>query len=100
MRMFVVVRIENSSDNHVPGVLQCFRQRLRGEVQTDSQYGAKLCRREGIAPSLSYKWSKEFLEAGNKQLSGETERQAVWWLRLGIAIERIKPGKPTQNGRH
>ena len=25
---------------------------------------------------------------------------AVWWLRLGIAIERIKPGRPTQNGRH
>jgi transposase InsO family protein len=25
---------------------------------------------------------------------------SVWWLRLGIDIERIKPGKPTQNGRH
>jgi transposase InsO family protein len=25
---------------------------------------------------------------------------AVWWLRLGIAIERIKPGKPHENGRH
>ena len=25
---------------------------------------------------------------------------SVWWLRLGIAIERIKPGCPTQNGRH
>jgi len=25
---------------------------------------------------------------------------AVWWLRLGIDIERIKPGHPTQNGRH
>ena len=25
---------------------------------------------------------------------------AVWWLRLGIEIERIKPGKPQQNGRH
>ena len=27
-------------------------------------------------------------------------RLAVWWLRLGIAIERIKPGHPQQNGRH
>jgi len=27
-------------------------------------------------------------------------RLSVWWLRLGIAIERIKPGKPQQNGRH
>lgn len=25
---------------------------------------------------------------------------SVWWLRLGIEIERIKPGKPRQNGRH
>ena len=25
---------------------------------------------------------------------------SVWWLRLGIAIEPIKPGTPTQNGRH
>ena len=25
---------------------------------------------------------------------------AVWWLRLGIQIERIKPGHPQQNGRH
>ena len=25
---------------------------------------------------------------------------AVWWLRLGIDIERIKPGHPQQNGRH
>lgn len=25
---------------------------------------------------------------------------SVWWLRLGIQIERIRPGKPQQNGRH
>jgi transposase InsO family protein len=25
---------------------------------------------------------------------------SIWWLRLGIAIERIKPGHPQQNGRH
>ena len=27
-------------------------------------------------------------------------RLSIWWLRLGIKIERIKPGKPQQNGRH
>jgi transposase InsO family protein len=26
-------------------------------------------------------------------------KRSVWWLRLGIAIERIKPGHPQQNGR-
>ena len=27
-------------------------------------------------------------------------RLAVWWLRLGIRLQRIKPGNPQQNGRH
>lgn len=30
----------------------------------------------------------------------QLSKMAVWWLRLGIRIERIKPGKPQQNGRH
>ena len=38
---------------------------------------AELCRREGIVQSLYYEWSKEFLEAGKKRLSGDTERQAT-----------------------
>jgi len=45
---------------------------LRGEESI-----AALCRREGIAQSLYYKWSKEFLEAGKRWLSGDTERQAT-----------------------
>ncbi len=45
---------------------------LRGEYSI-----AELCRREGIAQGLYYKWSKEFLEAGKKRLSGDTERQAT-----------------------
>ena len=45
---------------------------LRGEISI-----AELCRREGIARSLYYSWSKEFLEAGKKQLSGDTTRQAT-----------------------
>jgi hypothetical protein len=28
------------------------------------------------------------------------EASSVWWLRLGIGIERIMPGNPQQNGRH
>jgi hypothetical protein len=30
----------------------------------------------------------------------QLSKLSVWWLRLGIDIERIKPGKPQQNGRH
>ncbi len=34
---------------------------------------AELCRQEGISQSLYYKWSKDFLEAGKKQLAGDTD---------------------------
>ena len=44
---------------------------LRGEDSI-----AELCRKEGIAQSLYYSWSKEFLEAGKKRLAGDTARQA------------------------
>lgn len=30
----------------------------------------------------------------------QLSKLSVWWLRLGISIERIKPGHPQQNGRH
>lgn len=44
---------------------------LRGEDSI-----AEICRREGIHQNLYYKWSKEFLEAGKKRLTGDTEREA------------------------
>ena len=37
---------------------------------------AAICRREGIAPSLYYKWSKTFLQAGKRRLKGDTMREA------------------------
>jgi len=37
---------------------------------------AAICRREGMAPSLYYKWSKSFLEAGKRRLKGDTLREA------------------------
>lgn len=45
---------------------------LRGE-----QSIKELCRREGIASNLYYRWSKDFLEAGKKRLSGDTVREAT-----------------------
>ena len=44
---------------------------LRGEDSI-----AELCRKEGIAQSPYYSWSKEFLAAGKKRLAGDTARQA------------------------
>ena len=37
---------------------------------------AELCRREGIAQGVYYKWSKDFMEAGKKRLAGDTARAA------------------------
>jgi len=38
---------------------------------------AELCRREGIASSMYYGWSKEFLDAGKRRLAGDTTRAAT-----------------------
>jgi len=75
---------------------------LRGEESI-----AALCRREGIAESLYYSWSKEFLEAGKGRLAGDTARlprifigresgwrsaepgtSAVWSVRPSVAAGR------------
>jgi transposase len=45
---------------------------LRGEDSI-----AELCRKEGIAQSLYYTWSKEFMEAGKRRLAGDTTRAAT-----------------------
>src|SRR5712675_3406065 len=45
---------------------------LRGEDSI-----AELCRREGIAQNLYYRWSKDFLAAGKKRLAGDTARDAT-----------------------
>src|SRR3546814_6169608 len=45
---------------------------LRGEDSI-----AELCRKEGIAQSLYYTWSKELMEAGKRRLAGDTARDAT-----------------------
>jgi transposase len=44
---------------------------LRGEASISD-----LCRKEGIHPTMYYKWSNAFLEAGKRQLNGDTIREA------------------------
>jgi transposase len=77
--------LKNSADRLVKGIRRKTRKHysaeekirivlagLRGEESI-----AALCRREGIAESLYYSWSKEFLEAGKQRLAGDTARQAT-----------------------
>ena len=61
-------RKHHSSEEKIRIVLEG----LRGEDSI-----AAICRREGIAESLYYNWSKEFLEAGKKRLAGDTARAAT-----------------------
>jgi transposase len=61
-------RRKHSSEEKIRIVLEG----LRGEETI-----AELCRQEGIAQSLYYKWSKEFLEAGKSRLAGDSKRQAT-----------------------
>ena len=44
---------------------------LRGQVSI-----SELCRREGIAPTAYYRWSKDFLDAGKNGLTRDTLRDA------------------------
>ena len=77
--------LKNAADNLVISIRRKTRQTyssvekirvvlagLRGEESI-----SVLCRHEGIAESLYYNWSKEFLEAGKRRLSGDTARQAT-----------------------
>ena len=57
---------------------------LRGEDSI-----AELCRREGIAQSLYYSWSKEFQEAGKKRLAGDTAREATSTEVKGLRKEAV-----------
>jgi len=70
---------------------------LRGEHSI-----AELCRREGIAESLYYTWSKDFLEAGKRRLAGDTARAAtsseVKDLRIGM--EASESGHRRSHGGH
>ena len=61
-------RKQHSAEDKIRIVLEG----LRGEESI-----AALCRREGIAESLYYSWSKEFLEAGKRRLAGDTARAAT-----------------------
>ena len=63
-----VTRKHHSAEDKIRIVLEG----LRGEESI-----AALCRHEGIAESLYYSWSKEFLEAGKRRLAGDTARAAT-----------------------
>ena len=79
------MRQKTSSEKVVKDIRRATRRRFSAEekirIVLDGLRGedtiAELCRREGIAQNLYYRWSKEFLEAGKKRLAGDTAREAT-----------------------
>ena len=76
---------ESSSERLVKNIRRVTRKQYSSEEKirivldgVRSEFSiAELCRREGIAESLYYSWSKEFLEAGKRRLAGDTARTAT-----------------------
>jgi transposase len=79
------VHAESASERIVKNIRRATRKHYSAEekirIVLDGLRGessiAELCRREGIAESLYYTWSKEFLEAGKRRLTGDTARAAT-----------------------
>jgi transposase len=77
-------RTKERAENVIRDIRRATRRRFSAEEKIRIVLGglrgedsiAELCRREGIAQSLYYSWSKEFLEAGKKRLAGDTAREA------------------------
>ncbi len=72
-------------------------QALAGTGQDQAQAAFKaLFRQYGLPERLRTDNGVPFATTGGGGLS----RLSIWWIRLGILPERIKPGRPQQNGRH
>src|SRR5271167_3383986 len=77
--------LESTSERVVKNIRRATRKHYSAEdkirIVLDGLRGedsiAELCRREGIAQSMYYGWSKEFLEAGKRRLAGDTARAAT-----------------------
>ncbi len=70
---------------------------LRGEDSI-----ADLCRREGLASNVYYRWSKELLEACKKRLAGDTAREATsdkvkGLRREAVALKEVVPDLTLEN---
>ena len=81
----VVQDIRRATRKHYSAEEKMIRIVLEGLRGEDSI--AELCRREGIAQNLYYRWSKDFLEAGKKRLAGDTARAATSDEVIGLRRE-------------
>jgi len=75
---------KKSTESFIRGVKRKTRRRFSDEekirIVVEGLLGeesiAEFSRREGVAQSLYYKWSKDFMEADRRRLAGDTKREA------------------------
>lgn len=83
------------SDNHSRYLLACHGLLQPNEQGVRQQFD-RLFREFGLPEAIRTDNGSPF---ASRALGGLT-KLSVWWIKLGIRPERIKPGKPQQNGRH
>lgn len=83
------------TDAHSRYLLEC-----KAVQKTDSEHVKRaferIFREHGLPNAIRSDNGSPFASRG---LGGLTQL-CIWWLKLGIRLERIDPGKPHQNGRH
>jgi putative transposase len=83
------------SDGYSRYLLRCQAVPTPGGLHAQPIFDAAF-REFGLPTAIRTDNGAPFASTGLAGLS----RLSVWWIKLGIAPERIEPGKPTQNGRH
>lgn len=83
------------SDNYSRFLLGC-KGLLDTELINTRRYFEKIFKEYGLPTAIRTDNGRPFASPGLGGLS----QLSVWWVKLGIIHERIKPGHPEQNGRH
>ena len=82
-------------DAHSRYLLACAGHRQVSGAATRATL-QKVFQEHGLPERLRSDNGSPFASTG----AGRLSKLAAWWLKLGIELERIQPGKPQQNGRH
>ena len=82
-------------DGHSRYLLDCAAHPRPGGREARASL-ERLFRERGLPETMRSDNGSPFASTG----AGRLSRLSVWWLKLGVAVERIDPGKPQQNGRH
>lgn len=84
------------TDSHSRSLLCCRTMSAHPTTEEVQLAFERICREFGLPRALRSDNGAPFASQGLARLS----RLSVWWVKLGIGLEHIDPGRPDQNGRH